>query len=489
MNTTNIIGRIKELGILSRLYDSNKSEFLAIYGRRRVGKSYLIDEALRDQMVFSTVGIFRKPKRGEKKSTFESTYRKLQLSHFHQSLLDYGLDPSYAAPVSWLEAFSLLKHLLSQSTAKRKVVFIDELPWLAGTQSSELVEELGFFWNNWAVKQRNIFIIVCGSATSWMLDNVIRDYGGLHSRLTEKFLLKPFTLSECRQYFGKRGFLMSDYEIALCYMALGGIPYYLDKLQRDQTLTQNIDSFYFRNDSIAQEFEDVYTGLFSSSERYINVVKALSRKFYGMTRSEICDSVKIKGGGTFTKMIDNLKACGIIREYVKYGGARKVKMYQLKDFFSLFYLNFVDLQKGKTEWKSFLRTDRYQIWAGHAFELLCSDHLAQLQEALRIKNVGFDYCWSGVDSNGKGAQIDLVIPAPNERTDYVCELKFSENSYSITDKYAEELRDKLAVFRMSKNHKPSHSVLLVMVTSMGLKNSANNGAISASVTLADLFAL
>jgi len=487
MNITNIIGREKELALLTKLYESDKSEFLAIYGRRRVGKSYLIDEAFRDEISFSAVGIFRRQQTGENPDSYAKSYKKSQLIHFYQSLLDYGLDPSNAVPETWLEAFTLLKILLKQDDRKRKVVFIDELPWFAGTQSTELVEELGYFWNSWAVKQRNIFIIVCGSATSWMLDNVIRDYGGLHSRLTEKFLLKPFTLGECRQYFSHRGFLLSDYEIALCYMSIGGVPYYLDKLRRDRTLTQNIDEFFFRNDSIAQEFEDVYTGLFTSSQRYIDIVKILSKKFYGMTREEISQATGIQGGGTFTKMLDNLKECGIIREYAKYGGTRKVKMYQLKDFFSLFYLNFVDDRTSRSGWKSFLRSEQYQIWAGHTFELLCSDHITQIQDALRIKNVGQDYCWSGVTLDGRGVQIDLVIPAPGERTDYLCELKFSENKYTITADYAENLADKVSAFGQSKHHKPSHSLLLVMITTMGLNPSVHNGVASTSLCLKELF--
>ncbi len=217
MNTANIIGRKRELETIDRLYRSDKSEFLAIYGRRRVGKSYLVDEAFRGELAFSVVGTFRKCEDGE-----EPMYKKTQLRHFYRSLLDYGLDASYKEPENWL----------------------------AGPKSSELVEELGYFWNSWAAKQRNIFLIVCGSATSWMLDNIIRDYGGLHGRLTEKIYLAPFSLRESRRYYASRGFMMSDYEIALSYMAIGGIPYYMDRLRPDMTLNQNINEFYFRNTSI-----------------------------------------------------------------------------------------------------------------------------------------------------------------------------------------------------------------------------------------------
>lgn len=482
MNTTNIIGRKRELETIDRLYRSDKSEFLAIYGRRRVGKSYLVDEAFRDELAFSVVGTFKKCEDGE-----ETIYKKTQLRHFYRSLLDYGLDDSYQEPENWLDAFDLLKKLLISNDRRRKVIFIDELPWLAGPKSSELIEELGYFWNSWAAKQRDVFLIVCGSATSWMLDNVIRDYGGLHGRLTEKIYLAPFSLAETGAYYRSKGFHMSDYEIALSYMAIGGIPYYMDRMRADRTLNQNINEFYFRNVTIDQEFRDIYTGLFQSAERYIDIVSSLAGKFYGMTRNELLENTKLKGGGTFTRMMDNLQECGIVRSFSRYGKQRKETIYQLCDFFTLFYLNFVGHKKQRTDWTSFQRSHEYESWSGRTFELLCSRHIDRIRDALRIKSVGQDYCWSGQTPDGRNVQVDMVIPSPDERTDYLCEMKFSESRYFVTADYEKNLLDKLDAFRNSKNHKPSHSLLLVMVTTMGLGNSAHNHIVNAELTLADLF--
>lgn len=482
MNTTNIIGRKWELETIDRLYRSDKSEFLAIYGRRRVGKSYLVDEAFRDELAFSVVGTFKKCEDGEK-----MMYKKTQLRHFYRSLLDYGLNDSYQEPENWLEAFDLLKKLLISNDRRRKVIFIDELPWLAGPKSSELIEELGYFWNSWAAKQRDVFLIVCGSATSWMLDNVIRDYGGLHGRLTEKIYLAPFSLAETGAYYRSKGFHMSDYEIALSYMAIGGIPYYMDRMRADRTLNQNINEFYFRNVTIDQEFRDIYTGLFQSAERYIDIVSSLAGKFYGMTRNELLEDTKLKGGGTFTRMMDNLQECGIVRSFSRYGKQRKETIYQLCDFFTLFYLNFVGHKKQRKDWTSFQRSHEYESWSGRTFELLCSRHIDRIRDALHIKSVGQDYCWSGQTPDGRNVQVDMVIPSLDERTDYLCEMKFSESRYFVTADYEKNLLDKLDAFRNSKNHKPSHSLLLVMVTTMGLGNSAHNHIVNAELTLADLF--
>lgn len=279
---------------------------------------------------------------------------------------------------------------------------------------------------------------------------------------------------------------MSDYEIAMAYMAIGGIPYYMDMFRNEYALTQNLNMMYFKNETIATEFEDVYTGLFSSSERYIDIVRALSKKFHGMTRSEILAEAKLKGGGTTSKMLDNLKECGIIRTYPRYGAARKVTVYQLVDYFSLFYLNFVDSKAAKYEWNSFLRSSEHGSRAGHTFEILCSTHSEQIEYALRIKNAKKNYMWQGESSSGKGAQIDMVIPAPMERTDYICEMKYSENKFTISGDYRDRLCNKIEAFKKSGQHKPSHSILLVMVTRLGLASSVHNDTVNFSLTLEDL---
>ncbi len=429
------------------------------------------------------MGTFKKCEDGE-----EVQYKKTQLKHFYHSLLEYGLDPCCRCPEDWIDAFDLLKKLLTANSSRRKVVFIDELPWLAGQKSSELIEELGYFWNSWAVKQRNILLIVCGSATSWMLDNVIRDYGGLHGRLTEKIYLAPFDLCESRQYYAARGFKMSDYEVALSYMAIGGIPYYMDRFRPEMTLSQNINEFYFRNSSIDQEFRDVYTGLFQSADRYIDIVRALGGKFYGMTRNELLEATRLNGGGTFSRMLDNLQQCGIIRTFSRYGKQRKETVFQLYDFFSLFYLNFVGGKTQRKDWVYFQRSHEYDSWSGRTFELLCSRHIAQIRDALRIKSVGQDYSWTGCASDGRNVQVDMIIPCAEERTDYLCEIKFSESLYYITGDYENKLMEKIEAFKGSKNHKASHSLLLVLITAMGLENSVHNASVNASVTLNDLFA-
>ena len=476
-----IIGRNEEIRQLEKLLKSSKSEFVAIYGRRRVGKSYLVEEVYRDRIVFRAVGSYIKKKDNR-------TYKQIQLDHFHESLLDCGVSEDTPRPSNWREAFRLLRKYLEGLRTKRRVVFLDELPWLAGPQSSELITELGYFWNSWADRQRNIVLVVCGSATSWMLDNVIRDYGGLHGRLTGVIKLQPFTLAECEKYYRRNGFRLSRYEMCIGYMALGGIPFYLDKLRNDLTMTENIDTIFFADEKIHQEFREVYAGLYASKERYVDIVKALGSQFYGMTQSEIAKAIGIKSGGTLSLLIDNLEESGIVRKYPRYGKQRVEAVYQLKDFFSLFYLRFVGgKQVRQGLWNTIHRTPVFYTWAGDTFELLCIEHLPQLQTALRIASVDRNYCWRGEGPEGKGAQIDLLLESKASRTDYVCEMKFSGGKYAITQDDEQNLLNKMDAFAVSKMHHKTHSIQLVMVTTMGVAKGEHASIANQSITLDDLF--
>lgn len=475
-----IIGRKRELDKLDRITSSEQSEFVAIYGRRRVGKSFLITEYYENKFAFSVVGTYLKEKDAQ-------TYKTTQLKHFYAQLVESGLNSETAVPTSWQQAFALLKIVLGRKRSKRKVVFIDELPWLAGPQSSEMRAELGTWWNEWASRQHNIILIVCGSATSWMLDNVINDYGGLYGRLTEKIKLLPFTMNECESFYKKHGLKLSHYEMAVAYMALGGIPYYMNMVHKELSLTQNINDIFFDNPTIDEEFRAVYAGLYNSSERYVDIVKALGDNFYGLTQKDIVDSVKIESGGTLSNMLRNLRESGVIREYQRYGKARVETVYQLIDFFSLFYLRFVGGQKHPGQWGQLQRTGQYYAWAGNTFELLCIAHERQIQDALRIKTVDQDYCYSGKTPDGIGAQIDLVMECKSERSEYLYEMKFSESTFGVSKDYEQKLNNKIAAYLNGTRHKPSNSILMILVSSFGLQNNEHSYMINDTLTLDALF--
>lgn len=469
-----ILGRETEKEILSRIYVSGRSEFVAVYGRRRVGKTFLIREYFEEEIVFQCSGM-------------ANVGTQEQLRSFYYTLRRYGSRVD-RVPKDWLEAFEDLITYLESIPTMRKVVFIDELPWM-DTVGSQFVSALEHFWNGWASGRRDIVLIVCGSATSWMMDNLIHNHGGLYGRLTHRLLLNPFTLRETERLLASRGVSMSRYEIAEAYMIMGGIPYYLTMIDPRLSLAQNIDRLMFNpNGELYNEFEVLYRSLFKNSESYIKVVESLNNRGYGMTRSEIAESSGIKSGKTLTTILDNLESCGFIRRYDNYGCKDRKSLYQLIDFFTLFYFRFMRQSSfhNLQYWTSIQRTPKFYAWAGISFEILSISHIIEIKKKLGISGVATSvYTWRGKEEGGdRAVQIDLVIDRADNTID-ICEMKFSEHEYSITKDYEGDLRRKIATF--IERVKTRKSVQLVLVSSYGVKPNQYSGIVQSEVTLEDLF--
>lgn len=466
----NIIGREAEKTILQDIYNSKKSEFVAICGRRRVGKTYLMKEFFENEIVFQTAGI-----------AHENT--AIQLKSFYIDLKDQGLPSNTNPPKDWFEAFSLLKELILRSEKSRKVIILDELPWM-DTPRSRFIHALEHFWNAWVSSRHDIILIVCGSATSWMVDQLINNHGGLHNRITCNIFLRPFTLGECEQFLQWKGFSLSRYEIAECYMVFGGIPFYLDLLQPRLSLTQNIDQLLFSpSGSLYHEFSNLYAALFTNSADYENVIKALSNKKDGLTRTEIIGKTGLKSGNGLTTILKNLEYCGFIEKYPHYHGKRQdAYIYQLCDFFTLFYFHF--LESKSPGWASIHGRARYYSWAGLTFERLVFAHIPQIKYHLGIYGVGTrQYSWRNVDEKG-GSQIDMVIER-NDQTINICEMKFTLKPFTITPEYERNLRNKVAQFVEVTKYR--QSVCLTFITSYGLVKNAHSGIVNSVLTLDDLF--
>lgn len=470
----NIIGRKREQDMLRRIYESEQSEFVAVCGRRRVGKTFLVREYFEEQMVFQLSGLANS-------STQE------QLRNFYYTLRRFDITVN-EAPKDWIDAFEMLINYLSSLKIQRKVVFLDELPWM-DTYGANFVTALEHFWNGWASAQHDIVLIVCGSATSWMMDKLINNHGGLYGRLTHRIFLEPFNLCETEQFLQKRGFLLSRYEIVETYMILGGIPYYLSLMDARLSLAQNIDRLLFNpNGELYNEFNMLYRSLFSDSEAYIKVVESLNKKGYGMTRNEIAENTQIKTGKSLTTILDNLEACGFIRKYVNFGCSTKKALYQLVDFFTLFYFRFLikssfrDLQY----WSKIQHTSQFYAWAGISFEVLAIQHIQQIKHHLGIAGVATNtFSWRSKKSEDeRGAQIDLVIERA-DNTINLCEMKFSESDFEITKDYDAVLRNKIGRFR--DETKTKKSVQLTFITTYGIHKNIYSSIAQNEVTMEDLF--
>ena len=469
-----IIGRKEEQQILHSAAQSENSEFVAVYGRRRVGKTYLIRETFGYKFTFQHTGL-------AKGNTKE------QLFSFAISLRDAGYDDC-PIPKSWLEAFSLLSTYLKNSTDEKKIVFLDELPWM-DTPRSNFISAFEHFWNGWASARKDIVLIICGSATSWIINKVINDHGGLHNRVTKQIALQPFTLKECEMFAESKGLEMSRYQLAECYMVLGGIPYYWSLLEKGLSLAQNIDKIIFaKNGKLSNEFNQLYASLFKSPEQYIDVVTALGKKKAGMTREEIIAATDMYSSGTLSKVLDELEYCGFIRKYNGFDKKSKQAIYQLIDNYTLFYFKFIQQNENNDEhfWSASIDSAMHRAWSGLAFERLCMAHTQQIKAALGIAGVLSNvYSWrKEADDMSDGAQIDLLI----DRKDQVinlCEMKYSLSEYIIDAEYEQKLRNKKSVFINTTNTRKA--VHLTMVTTFGIKTNAHSGIVQNEITLEDLF--
>ena len=469
-----LIGRIEEQKKLQKVYDSDQSEFVAVYGRRRVGKTYLIREMFRNAFVFTHTGL-------AKKSTRE------QLQNFQLSLRNQGMKKA-PLPANWLEAFDMLAHLIERSKKKRKIVFIDEMPWMDAPRSSFL-SAVEHFWNGFAAARKDVVFIVCGSATSWIINKIVRNRGGLHNRLTCRIHLQQFTLNECEQYARHLRLGMSRRQIMEGYMLLGGVPYYWSLLDKEKSLAQNIDNLFFsRNGDLKDEFKELYASLFKRPEKYLAIIETLGKKKTGMTREEIVKESKLPYNGTISAMLEDLENCGFIRKYAGIGKKTKDAVFQLIDQYTLFYFKFVQNNPVNDEhfWSKSIDKPIYNNWCGLAFERLCLVHSRQIKETLGISGIiSSEYSWK-VEGNGEesGAQIDLLI----DRVDGVinlCEMKFSKKPFKIDAKYNKVLQNKRN--RLIETTHTSKAVHVTMVTSEGLVRNAYSDEIQNQVTADDLF--
>ena len=473
-----LVGRKKEIDTLRKFHESNEAEFLVVYGRRRVGKTFLVRQYFKDGFFFYATGIA--PEDSDK-ARFQ-----INLERFGKSLDQYGIDQS-GAPVTWMEAFDRLKEgIVASLSPDKKVIFLDEMPWM-DTPKSCFVNALEYFWNSFASARTDILLIACGSASAWISNKLFNSRGGLHNRITGRLLLRPFTLGECEEYFRSRNIVIDRKDIAEAYMIFGGIPYYLKHWDGRYGLSHNIDRIVFKEDApLKNEFNNLYASLFSHSSQYIEVVRALGIKSKGLLRAEILDNTNLTDGGTLSEILKNLTASGFIRNYARFPGKTRNGLYQLIDNFSLFHLAFIEGNTGQNEhfWSDLHETSRLITWRGYAFEQLCFKHIDQIKRALGISGIATDiFSWKSKTSD-PGAQIDLVISRA-DRIVNLCEVKFAKYEFEIKKDYADKLRNK--VFAFGNETGISATTHLTFITTYGVKRNAHSNMVQSEVLLDDLF--
>ncbi len=474
-----MIGRKKEQNELNNLYNSNKSELVAIYGRRRIGKTYLVDETFKGHITFRHAGL--SPADENKNGML-----KAQLEHFYYSLLLQGMKKG-KRPENWLEAFFMLEKFLDEiDDGGRQLVFLDELPWLDTPRSGFMTAFEGF-WNTWGCHRNNLMVVVCGSANSWILDNLINNHGGLYNRVTYEIKLLPFTLSECEQFYVSYNVRLSRYDIAQSYMILGGIPYYMGYFQSGMSLAQNIDNIFFsKQGKLKDEYNRLFASIFSTPELMKKIVNLLYTRNAGYTRSEIVDKIGIKDGGSLSKCLNALIASDFVIKYIPFGKGIK-EHYKLVDPFCMFYLQFIDKKEKIDEnfWQQNVSSLKIASWRGYAYEQVCFNHILQIKKALGISGVITEHsAWSKRKDDTGGMQIDLLI-SRNDNVVNMCEIKYYGSEFVVNKDYYQVLMNRQNL--LSQELSPRVSIHNTLITTFGLTYNEYSGIFSNVLTLDDLF--
>lgn len=469
----NIIGREEEIRELNGYLRSGKPEFLVVYGRRRVGKTFLIREFFGGEFFFSHTGL-------------ASAGTEIQLAEFNKSLHRYRGEQHRQAS-DWFEAFDSLRQHIEQSAVGRKVLFIDELPWM-DKQKSLLLPALEHFWNGWAAGRDDVFLIVCGSATSWVISKLLMDRGGFYGRITGRLLIKPFTLGECEAFYKNSGIVYSRYQMVESYMIFGGIPYYLSLMKKELGFTQNVDRLCFREGgALRDEYELLYRSLFRNPEGHLAVIEALANKRAGLSRDAILKASRLSDGGGFTRILRDLEQSGFIRRYSGYGKKKRDALYQLTDPFTLFHLRFIKDSETVTApfWAAYTDDGSHRAWSGYAFEQVALAHIEQIKRKLQIGGVlTRQYSWRSTNST-PGVQIDLIIDR-NDGVINLCEMKYCRDEYEIDTAYSRLLQRRAEVFRRETGSKSA--LHTTFVTTYGLLHNEHTAHIQSEVTMEDLFA-
>jgi uncharacterized protein len=474
---TIFIEREKESKILREAYESREAEMVAVIGRRRVGKTALIKHEYEKYFVFEATGV--------QNATLEE-----QLQNFSLKMNDtfYNGEKVFK-PSNWLEAFYLLgAELDRQKKTERMIIFFDEISWFDAHKSG-FVRGLGYFWNSWAVN-KNIVVVLCASAASWMIENVVNDRGGLHNRITKRVFLKPFTLAETERYFQSRNFNYNKYQIVQIYMAMGGIPHYLKDVKSDKSATQNIDDICFSDEgSLKTEFSRLYPSLFDDAERHIAVIRALAKGQQGLTRPAILKASKLPDSGNSSKVLEELAQSGFITAYFPFGKIKKDMLYRLTDEYSLFYLQFIENNANESSgiWQQLSQTQAYKTWSGYAFESLCLKHLPSIKLAMSIAGIysSSSSFYKKGTAEEPGTQIDLLLDR-NDQVINIFEIKYNTEAMILTKANADNLSNKISVFRAAT--KTNKQLFLTLISAFGLKHNQHSlGFVQNVLVLEDLF--
>lgn len=453
-----IIGRDNEVKILKDSLLSTKSELIAVYGRRRVGKTFLIREVLKESTILDITGLYE----GSLKEQLKNFTTQLTLRNKKFRIKN--------ALTDWADAFEMLKvYIDGLKNKQKKVIFIDEFPWIASPRSKFLMW-FENFWNTYCTQRNDLIVVICGSSASYMVKNIIHNKGGLHNRITCKIKLEPFNLYETELFLKHKNIHLEHYDLLQLYMAIGGVPHYLDKIHKGESVSQNIDRLCFnKGGEFVNEFKEVFASLFSDSKTHIEMIKVLSEINKGITRKLLLEKCNLKQSGYTSNVLNELIESGFVSQYIPFGKKDRNSLFRLSDEYCMFYIKFIEPNRNQGEgtWTKLSVKQSYKIWSGFAFETICLKHIQQIKNALGIGKVfSINSSWHNDE-----AQIDLVINRDDNRIN-LCEMKFYSIPFIVDNVYLENLRNKL--FEFKNETKTRKGVYFTMISTFGIKQNAQS---------------
>lgn len=487
MKSIAFIGRKEEQAILESLCFSKKSEFLAIYGRRRVGKTMLVRsffKSKKDVIFFNTTGTL-------------NGLLKNQLDNFTQQISEvFYQGAQLKNATNWQDAFNKLNDAIKVVTSNKKIVlFFDEFPWMA-TKNSKLLQNLDYFWNQYWSNDTRIKLIICGSSASWIIKNVINNKGGLHNRITYTIHLEPYNLHETKLFLEAQGILLNNQQILELYMAIGGIPYYLSYLKQGLSAAENIEQLAFsRKGFLIEEFDNLFLALFEDGGMYIDIVREISKHYYGIEQEELFNRIKgLSKGGRSSDKLKELEDASFIIKFTPHLHSRKGVYYKVIDEYTLFYFNWIEPVKNtllgrgikKNYWTSIQSTPEWYNWSGYAFEAVCYKHLVQISDALNMHPTAISNTWKYVptkNTNQQGAQIDLLFDRKDNAVT-LCEIKYTKKAFEINKSYATQLHQRAEIFKNVTRTKKQ--IFWALISANGLKKNKYSEIINNVVTLEEL---
>ena len=478
-----ILGRKNEIKKLQRFLESTNPQFLALYGRRRVGKTFLI------RSFFSKTDVVLFEVTGRK-----SGNKKLQLRSFVDSFQEIFKVPVIGEISSWAQAFKLITAYVEEENEKKIVVFLDELPWLAG-KDGELLRELDYVWNSKWSKFPNFKLIICGSSASWIIDKIISDKGGFHNRLTARINLQPFLLATSKEFLIAQGFKLTNRQIVDLYIILGGVPYYLSLLDPQVSIGQNIDNLVFKKDGeLYQEYNLLFSSLFDDSELHSSIVNELSLSRNGLEIEVLAEKLQVLRNGSLTRALKQLEEAGFVRRYIPYGKQRRNGFYRLIDEYSFFYNRFIkptvhrSIGLSENYWVGTMNSQKYYTSAGYSFETLCHKHYHSILRALQISGIQTSvHSWQynpkikrydNMTGEGSGAQIDMLFDRADSLIS-LCEIKYTSKPYTMTKADYSKLKHASAIF--AERTKTKKQLNWILISAEGARRNAYLDEVYASV--------